>query len=156
MGVDRDGTLFEKAVKANGEASIRRSHALYHVRELCEQGRRDEVLPWLIPAMRRDPALAKIRLWRLDEAMYGTTRDRALRWIRRMRETVHDGSNVKDGYATIGWALRDQKSSVRMTTWLWLLMVREHAAEFMPPDGFPYRQIFESGDMPGKGNGEER
>lgn len=141
--VSHDHALFERAVEANREAEGRRARALLHVTELCGEGRRREVLPWLLPAMRRDQALGRIRLWRLDQAMYGTTRARALRWIRRMRETIGDKSNTKDGYATLDWALHDQKSSVRMTTWLWLLMVREHEAEFMPPDGFPYRQVFD-------------
>lgn len=141
-----DPERFERAVKANREAETRRAAALLRIEGMCVEGRRREVLPWLIPAMRRDPALGRIRLWRLDQAMYGTTRARALRWIRRMRETIGDRSNTKDGYATLDWALHDRKASVRMTTWLWLLMVREHEAEYMPPDGFPYRQVFDPGD----------
>ena len=113
--VSHDHALFERAVEANREAEGRRARALLHVTELCGEGRRREVLPWLLPAMRRDQALGRIRLWRLDQAMYGTTRARALRWIRRMRETIGDKSNTKDGYATLDWALHDQKASVRMT-----------------------------------------
>ena len=136
--------LFSKMVQANRDAQTERSHALNHISDLCEQGQRDKVLPYLIPAMQANPPLKKIKLWQLDAAMYGTTRARALRWIRKMRVLIHDQSHVKDGFATVEWALHDRENSVRMVTWLWLLMEREHATEFTPPAGFPYRQIFEA------------
>lgn len=127
-------------------ASEQRSLALHHVSELCDQGRRNEVLRWLIPQMVRNPALGKIRLWQLDAIMFNVGQERAFRTIRKAKEMAGDTSNMKVGFANLAWALESQEDTVRMTSWLWAIMLREHTDEFRTPDGYPYQWIFEPDD----------
>lgn len=126
------------------QAEEHRARALHHVSELCEQGRRDEVLRWLIPEMMRDPALKKIRLWQLDVIMFGVGQERAFRTIRKAKTLAGDKSNMKVGWANLGWALESRKDTIRMTSWLWTIMLREHLVDFRVPDGFPYEWIYQT------------
>lgn len=133
---------FQRTQDALDTARTERSRALRQVQVLCETGRRQLVIPFLMANMRRTPALGKIRLWQLDAIMFGTSRRVANRTIRATRETIGDDSNVTDGYATLGWALESQEKTVRMTTWLLQLSLRERLSSFRKPDGFPYAQLY--------------
>ena len=124
------------------EYDERRALALHHVGELCEQGRRDEVFRWLIPEMMRNPELGKIRLWQLDAVMFGVSQERAFRTIRKAKTLANDKSKMKIGWANLQWALESQEDTIRMTSWLWCIMLREHLASYRFPDGYPYEWIF--------------
>lgn len=125
-------------------AEQERAQALVHVSELCERGERTQVLRWLIPQMMRQPALRKIRLWQLDTIMFGSSHGRAVWAIKKARELAGDTSTVRNGHATLGWALESKEATVRMTAWLWVLTRREKLADttFRPPEGMPYTQLF--------------
>lgn len=134
---------------ANGREALRvakleRDDALRNVRDLCERGRRGEVIPYLMFGLRDHPSWRKIRLWQLDAVMFHVSQKRALTTIRRMRRTVGDTSTVRDGYATLGWAVESREATVRMTTWLWLLLRREGLADSLKPGrGFPYADLYD-------------
>ncbi|MBT1162147.1 hypothetical protein [Bifidobacterium sp. SO1] len=134
---------FEQAQQRLEEAKRERARALQQVNDLCETGRRSLVIPFLMANMQRKPELKKIRLWQLDAIIFHTSRDRALKLIRKTRETIHDQSPIKDGYATLGWATESQEKTVRMTTWLYQLLEREKLAKFTVPDGFPYTLLYD-------------
>lgn len=131
-----------QAREAKREAERDRNRALQRVSDMCANGQRQLVLRFLIANMRHNPALAKIHLWQLDVAMFHVGRYKALRTVRRMRETIGDKSNVTDGVASLGWALAGREESVRMSTWLFLLLLREDLVRFEPPDGFPYAMLY--------------
>lgn len=134
---------FQTTRRRNAEARHERDRALSLIAGMCENGQRGRVIPFLLANMQRTPSLRQIRLWQLDSVIFRTSRARALKTIRRMRETIGDGSTIKDGYATVGWALADRDSSVRMSTWLYLLLLREGLAKFDIPDGFPYGVLYD-------------
>lgn len=125
-------------------ADHERAQALNHVADMCEAGQRDQVLGWLIPNMVKHPALQKIRLWQLDSIMFGSSHGRAVWTIKRARQLADDHSQVRNGHATLGWALESQEASVRMVAWLWELARREHLTDttLKPPPGLPYTQLF--------------
>lgn len=125
-------------------AQRERAHALATIMRLSETGQREKVIPFLMANMARRESLKGIRLWQLDNAMFGRSRRSAQTTIRHMRETIGDTSTVKDGYTTVGWALEDQQKSVRMSTWLYMLLLREHIASFDLPDGFPYALLYDN------------
>lgn len=133
---------FQQTQEALDAANRERSRALQQVQTLCETGRRHLVIPFLMANMQRVPALRKIRLWQLDSIMFNTSRRVANKTIRTMRETINDDSSVNDGYATLGWALESKEKTVRMTTWLLQLSLREKLSVFRKPDGFPYEQLY--------------
>lgn len=134
---------FDVTRRRNEEARRERARALSIITDMCETGQRTKVMPFLLANMQRTPALRQIRLWQLDAVIFHTSRKRALRTIRRMRETINDGSTIKDGYTTVGWALEDRESSVRMSTWLYMLLLREGLTKFELPDGFPYGVLYD-------------
>lgn len=138
-----DGESTRNVREAKRMAERDRNRLLQQVGDMCEQGRRDLALRFVIASMRRNPALRKTHLWQLDVAMFHTTRYKALRTVRRMRETIGDTSNVTDGVASIGWALAGREESVRMSTWLYLMLLREGLAKFDLPEGFPYALLFD-------------
>ena len=94
--------------------------------------------------MQHNPALKKIHLWQLDAVMFHTSYRRAISTVRKMRETIGDTSNITDGVASIGWALAGREESVRMSTWLYLLLLREKIVKFDLPEGFPYGLLFDN------------
>lgn len=141
---------FRQTQAALDTARRERAMALQKVRELCETGRRNLVIPFLLANMQRMPALERIRLWQLDSIMFNTTRRVANRTIRTMRETIHDDSSVNDGYVTLGWALESKEKTVRMTTWLLQLSLREKLSTFGKPDGFPYSELYRQDINEGK------
>lgn len=149
MGGDTGFIHVQTALEA---ARRERADALARVREYARTGRLDRVLPFLMANMAAHPSIRGIRLWQLDSMMFGRSRRSAQTTIRRMRELVGDDSTVKDGYTTIGWALESQEKSVRMSTWLYLLLLREHMCVFDLPDGFPYGLLFD--DAGGSGGKE--
>ena len=126
------------------EAARERARALQMAGEMCANGKRHLVIRFLLANMRRQPALRQIRLWQLDAIIFGASRKRACKTIRLMRRTIGDASTVKDGYATLGWATENEAASVRMSTWLWLLLLREKLATFDLPDGFPYGILYDT------------
>ena len=136
---------FESALQQRRKAASEREQALTYISDMCQNGHRDQVMRWLIPEMRRTPSLKKIRLWQLDAMMFGTIQYRAVNTVRKMRELIGDQSHVKDGHCSLGWALQNREATVRMTTWLWLLLDRERLIPegFKPPEGLPYKQLFE-------------
>lgn len=136
---------FPRAVAALERAQHMRAMALAKVHELCETGQRHKVMPFLLENMRRHPELGKIRLWQLDAVMFGTTRDRAIRWIRKTRELIGDTSTMPDGYTSLAWALESRESSVRMAAWLYELLLREHLCKPERPEDFPYGALFDHG-----------
>ena len=75
--------------------------------------------------------------------MFNTSRRVANKTIRVMRETINDDSSVTDGYVTLGWALESKEKTVRMTTWLLQLSLREKLSTFQKPEGFPYAQLYQ-------------
>lgn len=135
----------------NEQAKKERDMMLAHLYRLCQQDQREKVIPTVIANMRSHPAVGGIRLWQLDSVMFNVSRRSACRLIRRMRETISDQSHVKDGFTTVRWALESPEATVRMTTWLWMLLLREKLATFEIPKGFPYAQLFEPEGMEGKG-----
>lgn len=134
-----------KTRQAARQAERIRAACLLHISELAEQGKRDKVMPFLFQTMARYPQAGKIRLWRIDQAVYGTKRKRAIHTIRLARQAIGDDTaGVSDGLANLQWAAGQQKHSDRLAAWLWLMMEREHAATFNPPDGFPFRQLYDT------------
>lgn len=138
---------FEETQHRLEEAKRERGRALQQVSDLCETERRNLVIPFLMANMQRKPELKKIRLWQLDAIIFHTSRDRALKAIRKMRETINDKSTIKDGYATLGWATESREHTVRLTTWLYQLLEREKIARFSVPDGFPYTLLYRLDDQ---------
>lgn len=126
------------------EARRYRAVVLDRFRQECEKGNMRTVFPQLLAAAQGDERLAKIRLWQLDVLMFGGTQERALRWIRKTREAIGDDSPVKDGHATIGWAIASRKDSVRIVMWLYMLILREKLDVFQPPADMPYSQLFDT------------
>lgn len=143
---------FLQAQQRLEDAKRERARALQQVSDFCERGQRVLVIPFLITNMQRKPELRKIRLWQLDAIVFHTSRDRALKAIRRMRETIGDRSSIKDGYVTLGWATDSQEHTVRLVTWLYQLLERERIARFAVPDGFPYGLLY-SMPRPGEQSG---
>lgn len=138
--------------KARGEladADRERLMAYRMVWGLADAGRLRDVLPTLMFGLSDHPAWGKLRLWRLDSAMFGTSRKRALRWVRKARRLAGDTSTMKDGYATLAWAVESREATVRLTAWLWLLARREGlAAPLTVPVGFPYATMYEDTGTP--------
>ena len=143
---------FEITKRRHDEAERERRQALSRIEHYCETGQRHLVIPFLMVNMQRTPALRRIRLWQLDSVMFHSPRSRAYRTIRQMRELIGDRSHVKDGFTTVGWALENREASVRMSTWLYLLLLREKLTKFELPEGFPYGLLYDntSDDMSGK------
>lgn len=114
---------------------------------LTEEGHLDKVLPMLIVNYANDPKrIGRIHLIQLDEAMFGTQYITAKRWVRRMRERLHDTTKLTDGRLDLAWALDTQEHTVRMTLWLWMLAEREKLTSFRVPGGFPYSLIYDNWD----------
>ncbi|MDH7889200.1 hypothetical protein [Bifidobacterium catenulatum] len=134
---------FQQTQEALDTARLERARALQQVQTLCETGRRHLVIPFLMANMQRVPSLRKIRLWQLDSIMFNTSRRVANKTIRIMRETINDDSSVNDGYVTLGWALGSKEKTVRMTTWLLQLSLREKLSTFQKPEGFPYAPLYQ-------------
>ena len=126
------------------EAQQARTQALDHVRDLCEHGRRAQAIPYLLTAMRADPAIGHIRLWQIDSIIFHSSRERALNAVRRMRRTINDTSTIKDGYCDLQWALATQHDSQRLACWLYQLLEREHLTRFTLPQGFPFTLLYDT------------
>lgn len=134
---------FPKAVIAKENAERMRDMALVKVKELCETGQRHRVMNFLLALMRRHPELGKIRLWRIDATIFGTSRKRAVKMVRKMRDFIHDDSNAHDGMCNLAWATESPEKIIRLDTWLYMLLLREHIVEPERPDDWPFGLLYE-------------
>ena len=134
---------FMTVTRRHEEARRTRLSVLARISDLCERGQRVKAIPTLMANLMADPDVAGIHLWQLDSAMFGTSRYKAKKLIREVRERTHDTSHDKDGTVTVGWALDSPEHSVRMVTWLWLVARREGMANITPPVGFPYSLLYD-------------
>lgn len=141
---------FPKAQAAREHAERMRDMALVKVRDLCRTGQRHLAIPFLLANMERHSELTKLRLWKIDAIMFGTSRERALKLIRRMREFIKDDSNRADGMCNLAWAVESQDKSVRMAAWLYMLLLREHIVSPERPDDWPFGMLYDTSCEPDK------
>lgn len=138
---------------------IRESHELQdlHRRErlavlaqaarLADEHRLGEIMPMVMANYMNDPStVGRITLIQLDEVMFHTKYRTAKRWVRRVRERLHDGTRKTDGRLDLAWALESREATVRMVTWLWMIGRREHLVSFGQPGGFPYSLLYDNWD----------
>lgn len=100
-----------------------RATALVEAAHLVDGGRPDEVLPMLIARRAEDPSVGRLRLWRIDQTIFGVGHDaacnaaaRAARWCGVTRE---------GGYFTLDWALDRRTGGTRMVAWLFAMTLRQ-------------------------------
>lgn len=136
------------SVKASKErAQLERDRALAQVLRFVQLGQRDHVFPFLLANMARTPSLRKIRLWQLDALLFNTSRRRALKLVRKTREQIGDSSTIGDGVCNLGWATESREATVRLSAWLYNLMLREKLCRMELPDDYPYGFLYDTNEV---------
>ena len=93
----------QEGLNASRQASARRAAMLLRLYQLGDTDGR-QCLPTLIKACQCDTAMLAIRVWRVDQAVFGTGRTAALRHVRLAAQWCeHDLESP--GKATVGWLL---------------------------------------------------
>jgi hypothetical protein len=133
----------DRAREGRADGGRHRDEALGHVVELCAQGRRDEVFPWLIRSQASDPYVRGLTLVRLDMCMFMVSRYKSLRTLRKVREQLHDGVPKRDGWLTLEWLFDGADHGRRLALWVMELSFREGIGRVVPPEKFPYEPVFE-------------
>lgn len=144
-----DDPQFADARRRREEVEAERRRLLYRLGELAdEQGPRMVIRTLIARVAQGDPIAMGLRLWRIDNVMFSTPREKACYWIRKARVLAGDRTPRADGFVTLGWALEGPEQTVRMSAWLWVLMKREDpkAAVIRVPDNLPFSQIYATTD----------
>lgn len=124
-----------QAVDAARDARERRAECLIRLRTMSEGGRGRDALPTLFADCARDPALLRLHVWRVDQAVYGTADIAAKRRVARAAEWC--GSRLeRPGSATLSWLLDARTDGARLAAWL-LAVALDLGYTLPGPD--PYR-----------------
>lgn len=106
-------------------AGVERARALVDARALVEttpDGRDvSRVLPMLFARRAEVNALGALRLWRIDQAMFDTTRGTALATVERAARWA--GRDIGGGYPDLDWVLAFR--GLRLNCWLLAMTLRE-------------------------------
>lgn len=114
------------------EAARLRADALMHVRQLADTDPAN-ALPWLTAQALTTPAIMRLRLWRIDQALFGTSRRTSLQTVKRMLEWTNSRPR-EPGVITLAWILDPRSNGSRYAAWLMLMAVRTRT----PPTPNPY------------------
>lgn len=136
----------ETVKSLNRKAKEERDRAMAQVLRLVNTGQRHRVFPFLLANMEHTPSLRKIRLWQLDAIMFNTSRKRALKLIRKTRQMIGDSTTISDAVCNLGWATASQDATIRMSTWLYNLLLREKICRMQLPDDYPYGLLYDLND----------
>ena len=104
------------------DAARRRAAALVRVSELAASDPR-LALQWLFAAALEDPALLRVRLWRVDQALFGSSRRAALLSVRAA--LLWCGDDRVSGYVSLAWVLDGRTGGARLSAWLLAVSLRE-------------------------------
>ena len=83
--VSMSGMQSPDGVEAMRGSHERRAAALLEMRRRSESDAHDPI-PWIIRRAADDPALLRLRVWRIDQAAFGTGRTAAVRRVARAAE----------------------------------------------------------------------
>lgn len=105
-----------KGVEAMRGSHERRAAALLEMRRRSETDTHDP-LPWLMRQAATDPALLRLRVWRIDQAAFGTGRAVAVRRVAQAAEWC--GAPLqRPQAATLSWLLDARTDGARLSAWL--------------------------------------
>lgn len=103
-------------VEAMRGSHERRAAALLEMRRRSE-GVEHDPIPWIMMRAASDPALLRLRVWRIDQAAFGTGRTAALRRVQRAAEWC--GAPLeRPQSATLSWLLDARTGGARLSAWL--------------------------------------
>lgn len=123
----------QEGLNASRQASARRAAMLLRLSRLADMDGR-QCLPTLIKACQCDTAMLAMRVWRVDQAVFGTGRTAALRHVRLAAQWCgHDLESP--GKATVGWLLDERTGGARLAAWLYAIALDNG---FRPSGPNPY------------------
>lgn len=138
-------------VRLQQEQNIKK--ALAYISQLAQNEEYKKIFPFILTSSRKHPEMLRIRLHTLDSVMFCVGEKKAYRTLNRARRMIHDTSPIKTGHLNIKWLFEgldftaitnsNMRYSDRLTTWLYLLMIREKKAYTETPDGFPYIFLYD-------------
>lgn len=113
-----------------------RALALMEAARLADEGRPDLVLPMLLERRAGDPSVGRLRLWRVDQAVFNVGHDAACGAA--ARAAAWCGVDRPGGYLTLDWVLDRRTRGARLTAWLFAMTLRQTGGRGLSgPD--PYR-----------------
>ena len=104
-------------VEARAKANARRADALDRLRSMAEGGQGGQALAWLFRACQSDPALLRLHVWRVSQAIYGTS-DRTARSQVARTAAWCGAKGVDPARANLGWLLDERTKGARLSAWL--------------------------------------
>ena len=104
-------------VEARMKANSRRADALVRLRSMAESGQGADALAWLLRECQSDPALLRLHIWRVSQAIYGTSDATARRQVARAAEWCR-ARDVDPATANLGWLLDERTKGARLSAWL--------------------------------------
>lgn len=114
--VSMSGMQSPDGVEAMRGSHERRAAALLEMRRRSEADAHDPI-PWIIRRAADDPALLRLRVWRIDQAAFGTGRTVAIRRVARAAEWC-DAPLARPQAATLSWLLDARTGGARLSAWL--------------------------------------
>jgi hypothetical protein len=104
-------------VKARERARDIRAAALVELRRMSETGRGAQTLPWLFHRCAEEPALMRLHVWQVSQAIYGLSDKAAKHQVRTAARWC--GTDLpKPGNATLAWLLDGRTDGARLSAWL--------------------------------------
>lgn len=104
-------------VEARAKAAARRADALVRLRTMAENGQGGGALAWLCEACQTDPALLRLHVWKISQAIYGTSDAVARRQVTRAA-AWSGAKGVDPATANLGWLLDERTKGARLSAWL--------------------------------------
>lgn len=104
-------------VEARAKAAARRTDALVTLRSMAENGQGGEALAWLFRECQSDPALLRLHVWKISQAIYGTSDAVARRQVARTAEWCQ-ARDVDPATTNLGWLLDERTKGARLSAWL--------------------------------------
>lgn len=104
-------------VEARAKAAARRADALVRLRSMAENGQGADALAWLCGACQTDPALLRLHVWKISQAIYGTSDTTARRQVAHAAAWC-GAKGVDPATANLGWLLDERTRGARLSAWL--------------------------------------
>ncbi|RSX49845.1 hypothetical protein [Bifidobacterium castoris] len=120
------------------DAAARRAMILLELKRLADTGRGIECLPRLVDAAGTDRAVLALHVWLIDQAVFGSGRERALNHLRRACEWTGARPDRSPGTLTVGWLLDERTGGARLLAWLTALACDRTIGGWTPPPPDPY------------------
>lgn len=120
------------------DAAGRRAMILMELKQLADHGRGIECLPRLVEQAATDPAILALHVWLVDQAVFGSGRERALNHLRRVCEWTGARPDRSPGTLTVGWLLDERTGGARLLAWLTALACDRTIGAWRPAAPDPY------------------